>query len=198
MKKIKSLTNIGRIGVIATLLTLSFNVNYLNAQDPIPMGPGPVISTTMPNGQPQNPPPGEPGQNPAPHDNPGQNPPPGIPGQIPPPPVGNPGQAPPPPGWGMSGYLNSLANSDWQNQGYVNVMATGYDSQGVMKQIPLYVSYTFNGVNYNVTVLNAWNPYTYTWDSDVDQPAYETSYFINGFTYNYYTVLSTGTFYFNL
>ena len=84
------------------------------------------------------------------------------------------------------------------NKGTLNVMATGYDSQGVMKQIPLVVSYSFNGVNYNVTVINAWNPYTESWNLGVDCPAYSTTYYMNGFTYNYYAPLALGTFYFNL
>ena len=84
------------------------------------------------------------------------------------------------------------------NNGTLNVMATGYDSEGVLKQIPLVVSYSFNGINYNVTVLNAWNPYTETWNMGVDAPAFSTTYYMNGFTYNYYAPLALGTFYFNL
>lgn len=104
----------------------------------------------------------------------------------------------PPPGWGAPGMLMNPPTADWMNQGTMNVMSTGYDSEGVMKQIPLFISYTFNGVNYNITVLNAWNPYTENWNIGVDIPAYSTSYYINGFTYNYYAVLPIGTFYFNL
>ena len=77
-------------------------------------------------------------------------------------------------------------------------MATGYDTESVLVQIPLVVSYSFNGVNYDVTVLNAWNPLTQTWNMGVDQQGFQTSYYFNGFNYNYYTNLSTGTFYFNL
>ena len=76
------------------------------------------------------------------------------------------------------------------NQGNLNVMATGYDSESVLVQIPLYVSYSFNGVQYDVTVLNSWNPYTQMWNESVDTPAYQT--------YNYYVVLPSGTYYFNL
>ena len=36
------------------------------------------------------------------------------------------------------------------------------------------------------------------WDRNVDQPAYNTSYYLNGTTFDFYTVLSTGTYYFNL
>ena len=126
---------------------------------------------------------------------PGPTPPPQVPG--PPPPAQAPAQTPPPPGWGGPGYLASPPDQ-WMNQGTINVMATGYDTESVLVQIPLVVSYTYNGVNYNVTVDNSWNPYTQSWNMGVDQPAFSTSYFFNGFTYNYYTNLPSGTFYFNL
>ena len=84
------------------------------------------------------------------------------------------------------------------NSGNLNVMATGYDVQGVIRQIPLQVSYNWNGVNYNVTVINAWNPYSQMWNTGLDIPANSTSYYFNGFTYNYYAALPIGTFYFNL
>lgn len=77
-------------------------------------------------------------------------------------------------------------------------MATGYDTESVLVQIPLVVSYLFNGAYYDVTVVNAWNPYTQSWTFGVDSQAYNTSYFFNGFNYNYYAVLPTGTYYFNL
>lgn len=105
---------------------------------------------------------------------------------------------PPPPGWGAQGYLVNPPTADWMNNGYLNVMATGYDTESVLVQIPLYVSYSFNGVQYNVTVLNSWNPYTQMWNTGVDAPAYSTSYYFNGFNYNYYVNLPSGTFYFNL
>lgn len=150
----------------------------------IPLGPGPVESISPPPSNPDVPPP-PPGSQPSP----------------PPPPntFGNPpGANPTPPGWGAPGTLQNPPTADWMNQGTLNVMATGYDSQGVLKQIPLYVSYTWNGVNYNVIVLNSWNPYTQMWNTGVDQPAYSTSYYFNGFNYNFYAPLSIGTFYFNL
>lgn len=84
------------------------------------------------------------------------------------------------------------------NQGVTNVIACGYDVQGVWRVLPLTVSYKYNGVQYVVNVLNAWNPWTDTWNTGVDQPAFNTDYFLRGQEYNYYTVLSTGTFYFNL
>lgn len=146
---------------------------------------------------PGSPPPGPPGEFPPPASSipppqPGEFPP--TPGQTPPPP--NPAMQPP--GWGAPGLLVNPPTADWMNQGTLNVMSTGYDSEGVMKQIPLHISYSFNGVNYNVTVLNAWNPYTENWNIGVDIPAYSTSYYINGFNYNYYAMLPIGTFYFNL
>ena len=137
-------------------------------------------------------------QAPLPPPPPSQLPPPPMPnGQVPPPPPGGP-QTPPPPGWGAPGCLTNPPSADWMNQGYLNVMATGYDSESVLVQIPLYVSYTFNGVNYNVMVVNSWNPYSQMWNTNVDIPANQTDYFFNGFNYNYYVVLPSGTFYFNL
>lgn len=153
------------------------------AQNPIPEGPGPVIGISAPPQAPVNPP----------SDNPLPPPPPGPNGQPAPPAPGT-----PPPGWVNPGTFTTPPSADWMNQGTMNVMATGYDSEGVMKQIPLYISYSFNGVNYNVTVLNAWDPYTQMWNMGVDQPAYSTSYYFNGFTYNFYAPLAIGTFYFNL
>lgn len=119
----------------------------------------------------------------------------------------NPG--PPPPSswggpWGNPGWYGSptviVNNSypNWDNQGTINIMACGYDAQGVWRTLPLHVAYTYNGVNYDVTVINAWNPWTDMWDRNVDQPAYNTSYYLNGTTFDFYTVLSTGTYYFNL
>jgi hypothetical protein len=84
------------------------------------------------------------------------------------------------------------------NQGYERVVACGYDAQGVWQVVPLYVRYRFGGVQYTVVVVNAFNPWTQSWDDGVDMPAYNTSYYINGATYSFYTPLSTGTYYFNL
>lgn len=128
---------------------------------------------------------------PPPSPSPIQNPP-------PPAPPGPNQTPPPPPGWGYSGYLANPPAGEWMNQGNLNVMATGYDSESVLVQIPLYVSYAFNGVQYDVTVLNSWNPYTQMWNVGVDTPAFNTSYYFNGFNYNYYVVLPSGTYYFNL
>lgn len=84
------------------------------------------------------------------------------------------------------------------NQGITKVLACGYDITGVWRILPLTVSYQWNGVDYNVNVINAWNPWTDSWNRGVDEPAYSTSYVMRGVTYNYYTVLTTGTYYFNL
>lgn len=84
------------------------------------------------------------------------------------------------------------------NAGVETVIACGYDAQGVWQTIPLHVSYQWNGVNYNVMVLNAWNPLSQSWNIGVDQQAFNTSYFLNGNTYDFYAPLTTGTYYFNL
>lgn len=142
---------------------------------------------------------------------------PGTGGSFNPAPIGNnslmrPGAgSAPAPGWGNNGIgwnpgpnFNNPGpgpgwnNPNWQNQGTMNVMACGYDAQGNWRTLPLYVSYTYNGVEYDVTVLNAWNPWSNSWNVGVDMPAYNTSYFINGQTYDFYAPLSTGTYYFNL
>lgn len=90
------------------------------------------------------------------------------------------------------------AAPNWQNQGIIPVMACGYDMQGVWRTIPMKVKYVYNGVQYDVTVLNVWNPWTDMWDRGVDDPAFNTSYVLRGTTFNFYTVTTTGTYYFNL
>lgn len=101
------------------------------------------------------------------------------------------------PGWTYSPTIivNQPAVSD---QGVTRVVACGYDAQGIWRVLPLTVSYQYNGVQYDVNVLNAWNPWTDQWDRGIDLPAYNTSYVLRGKTYDYYVVLPTGTFYFNL
>lgn len=96
------------------------------------------------------------------------------------------------PGWGYAPIVDNT------NSGTTRVVGCGYDAQGVWRVIPMKVAYTYNGLQYNVTVLNAWNPWTDTWSYGVDQPAYNTSYYLRGQTYNFYAPLSTGTYYFNL
>lgn len=126
-------------------------------------------------------------------------------------PAGTPiGPAPPPgyngpmcgPAWGSpwnSGWGGGMGYAPgWNNQGYMTVTACGYDAQGIWRVLPLYVNYVYNGVQYDVTVVNAYNPWTDSWDTNVDMPAYNTSYYINGQNFNFYTPLSTGTYYFNL
>lgn len=113
---------------------------------------------------------------------------------------------PPPSTWGSPWYGNGFnvnvnlnaGNSGWQNQGTLTVMACGYDNMGIWRAIPLRVAYQWNGVQYDVTVLNAWNPWSDMWNLGIDQPAYVTSYYTHGQTYNFYAPLSTGTWYFNL
>lgn len=120
----------------------------------------------------------------------------------------NPGPMTPGPGWGggMNGwyngwntpvtYVNPVVVNP--NQGVAKVMACGFDNFGNWTAVPLVVSYSYNGVQYNVNVINAWDPISQMWNRGVDMPAYNTSYYTHGVTYNYYTPLSTGTYYFNL
>lgn len=99
------------------------------------------------------------------------------------------------PGWGYSPTI--IVNSpSWTDSGSVNVMACGYDAQGIWRDIPMRVRYHYNGVDYNVTVKDVWNPWTNSWMKHVDQPAYNTDYYLRGNTYDFYAPLSIGTFYF--
>jgi len=84
------------------------------------------------------------------------------------------------------------------NQGIMKVIANGYDAMGVWRVLPLLVSYQYDVVQYNVNVLNAWNPWTYEWDKGVNQQAFNTDYVLRNVTYDFYVPLSFGTFYFNL
>lgn len=171
--------------ILATFLLSGFF--SVSAQMPIggPGGPGPVISA-----------PGSPaglGNGPAPAPgsdiyNPGPPP-------VQQPPLANPG----PPGPLAPMVVGpALGSPNWQNAGTMTVIACGTDAQGVWRTIPLRVSYTYNGAQYNVTVDSAWNPWTDSWNFGVDVPAFNTYYFLNGTYYNFYVNLSTGTFYFNL
>ena len=111
-------------------------------------------------------------------------------------------------GWGSPWYdgpyysptivVAPQATNNFQNQGTEKVIACGYDAQGVWRVVPLLVSYQYNGSQYTVNVLNAWNPWTDSWDKGVDEPAYNTDYWLRNVEYSFYTVLPTGTFYFNL
>ena len=193
------------------LAAFSFNAVAQNSapapgNPDIPVGgPGPIISGSGLNGPAitnpaPTPPPGVPVGGPGPViggsglngpalNNPGPPPGPGPVATPPPAPV---------PGPGLFVPINTVGNPNWQNSGVINVVACGYDAQGVWRTIPLRVAYTYNGAQYDVNVLAAWNPWTDSWNQDVDVPAFNTTYFLNGVTYNFYTNLSTGTFYFNL
>lgn len=103
------------------------------------------------------------------------------------------------PGWNSTpSVIVNLGTPNIANSGVTNVVGVGYDAQGVWRTVPMRVAYNYNGAFYNVTVLNAWNPWTDMWNRGVDQPAYNTSYLLRGQTYNFYAPLSTGTYYFNL
>lgn len=134
-----------------------------------------------------------------------------FPGVTPPPPSPPTNRLPPGTGmnWGnpwnsplwnnQGGMINPPgAGPDWQNRGVIPVVGCGYDMQGVWRTIPMKVRYVYNGVQYDVTVLNVWNPWTDMWDRGVDDPAYNTSYTLRGQNFSFYTVTSTGTYYFNL
>lgn len=134
---------------------------------------------------------------------------PGSGGMYNPAPGGGPGPGgmcgPGPGGWGSpwGGGWNGpngafLNGPNWQNQGEITVMACGYDVYGVWRTIPLRVSYQYNGVQYDVTVISAWNPWSDMWNTNIDTPAYNTSYMIQGNTYDFYVPLASGTYYFNL
>lgn len=114
-----------------------------------------------------------------------------------------------PPSWGPtywgppyygSPYVVSapLSSPYWQNAGTENVIGVGYDYQGVWRTIPMTVQYSYDGAQYDVTVVNAYDPWTQSWNTGVYEPAYNTYYYLRGTYYNYYTDLSTGTYYFNL
>lgn len=90
----------------------------------------------------------------------------------------------------------SIGNS--LNQGITKVIACGYDARGIWRVLPLTVSYQYNGAQYSVNVLNAWNPWTDSWVRGIDQQAFNTVFYLRNVQYDYYTVLPFGTFYFNL
>lgn len=173
-----------KLGLVALAMLAGTGAGF--SQMPIggPGGPGPVISAP---GSQEGPgpvlnPPGSDVYNPGPD-------------VAPPPPLASP--YPPGP---LAPMVTgpALSSPDWQNAGTITVIACGTDAQGVWRTIPLRVSYTNNGAQYNVTVDSAWNPWTDSWDFGVDVPAFNTYYFLNGRYYNFYVNLSTGTFYFNL
>lgn len=121
----------------------------------------------------------------------------------------NPGP-PPPSYWGSPWYSGwdysptvvvspSVSTNNFSDQGTVKVVGCGYDAQGVWRVVPMTVSYQeMSDGQYSVNVLNAWNPWTDSWDKGIDTPAYNTDYTLRNVNYNYYVVLATGTYYFNL
>lgn len=120
-------------------------------------------------------------------------------------PAPQPAPAPAPPtNWGSPWWNSPFAtpapalNTSNLNNGEMKVIACGYDAMGVWRVLPLFVQYAYNGIQYNVTVLNAWDPWTDMWNTGVDVQAFNTDYTLRGVNYNYYVVLSFGTFYFNL
>lgn len=93
---------------------------------------------------------------------------------------------------------HTVSNGYNLNRGLTKVIACGYDAEGVWRVLPMLVSYDWNGVQYDVNVINAWNPWTRSWDKGVNSQAFNTAYYLNNIQYDFYTVLSFGTFYFNL
>lgn len=184
---------------VAALITIG-NIFCSYAQQPFGGmgGPGPVINAP---GSPAGIGQGGPGPAPGPGFGNGPAPAPGSgvynpgPPVAPPPPMANPG---PPGPLAPLVVAAPLSSPNWQNQGTTTVIACGYDAQGVWRTIPLRVSYLYNGAQYNVTVDSAWNPWADCWNYGVDVPAFNTNYFLNGNYYDFYTNLSTGTWYFNL
>lgn len=111
------------------------------------------------------------------------------------------------PMWGGANMMGGpWCNDTWTQpftngiptQGSERVVACGYDAQGVWRLVPMLVDFQYNGVQYNVEVINAWNPWTDMWNRNIDQPAYNTDYWLKNIQYDYYVPLSTGTYYFNL
>lgn len=104
-------------------------------------------------------------------------------------------------GWNNSPTIvvsPSINTGNFQNQGITKVVACGYDATGVWRVLPMLVSYQYDGAQYDVNVLNAWNPWTDQWDKGLDVQAFNTNYILRNITYDYYAVLPFGTFYFNL
>ncbi len=194
MKNISILRKAGMMALAIGILS-GIGTIEINAQSAPAPGSGGSFNPAPANGIGWNPGPGTGNSAPAP----------GSGGSFKPAPVGgpngigwNPGPSWNNPGWNNPGWNGINNPSAWTNQGTENVMACGYDAQGIWRTIPLQVAYTWTGFQYDVTVLNAWNPWTSSWNIGVDMPAYNTSYYINGNTYDFYTPLSTGTYYFNL
>lgn len=102
-------------------------------------------------------------------------------------------------GPGSPGMWSPAVAAPAMQTGTTNVIAAGYDSYGRWRNLPLTVSYTYNGAFYDVTVINAWNPWADMWNQNVDVSAFRTLYRgPYGTMYHFYAPLSTGTYYFNL
>lgn len=87
---------------------------------------------------------------------------------------------------------------DWQNMGNLTVIACGHDAMGIWRTIPMRITYRYNGLQYDATIKSAWNPWKDGWDYDLNLPAVNTYFTQGNQEYDFYVVLSTGTFYFNL
>lgn len=104
------------------------------------------------------------------------------------------------PGWSNFNNFGPMGcmGSNWQNQGVVSVVGCGYDMRGIWRIVPMRVAYTYTYGQYDCTVLSAYNPWTEMWNRGLDQPAYNTIYWLRGNEYDFYANLPTGTYYFNL
>ncbi len=118
---------------------------------------------------------------------------------------GGPGPGPGGPAWGSPwgpgspGMWSPAPAAPAFQTGTTNVIAAGYDSYGRWRNLPLTVSYNYNGAFYDVEVINAWNPWADMWNENVDVTAYRTLYRgPYGTMYHFYAPLPTGTYYFNL
>lgn len=101
-------------------------------------------------------------------------------------------------GWNYNPPATVIVHQSNPDQGKESVVAVGYDDQGVWRTIPMSVYYTYTGSRYSVVVLTAWNPWSDKWDKNLNIPAINTSYRLNGHQYHFYVALPTGTYYFNL
>ena len=195
--KTRNFIRLLRNAVLLSALALSSFTTL--AQLPIG-GPGPAIAVSRgnnPNPVPIN---QAPPQGPGPAITPAPAPAPGPGPAVAPPPAPAAWGSPWWQGWNPSPsvVMSPSVTVPNLNSGAMKVIANGYDAMGVWRVLPLFVRYNFNGINYNVTVLNAWDPWTDMWNRGVDVQAFSTDYTLRGVNYDYYVVLSFGTFYFNL
>lgn len=100
--------------------------------------------------------------------------------------------------WGPGAFSGPYYNNgSGFNYGTSRVVGVGYDVQDVWETVPMVINWRWNGFFYDVTVESAWNPWTQMWESNLDIPAFQTTYTLRGVTYSFYVNLSTGTYYFN-